>query len=104
MKSYNSTLTGLKSKSLFTATLLLPVALNFIGIIQLSAQEHVDIDTLLYCYHNPEQDQYPDMLPEDCYMELYLENGTLKKGYFGERLTNSNKYGKATSAAISSCP
>lgn len=22
------------------------------------------------------------MLPEDCYMELYLENGTLKKGYF----------------------
>ncbi len=82
MKSYNSTLTGLKSKSLFTATLLLSVALNFIGIIQLSAQEHVDIDTLLYCYHNPEQDQYPDMLPEDCYMELYLENGTLKKGYF----------------------
>lgn len=56
MKSYNSTLTGLKSKSLFTATLLLSVALNFIGIIQLSAQEHVDIDTLLYCYHNPEQD------------------------------------------------
>lgn len=42
----------------------------------------MDIDTLWYRYHNLEQDHYPDLLPEDCYMELYLENGILKKGYF----------------------
>ena len=78
MESYKSNRP--ESKSLFTAVMTLSVAWYFISIIPLSAQERVDIDTL--CYYNPEQDYYPDLLPEDCYMELYLENGILKKGYF----------------------
>ena len=80
MESYQSN--RFKNKSLFTATIVLSVILYFIGILPLSAQERVNCDTLLYRYHNPAQDQYPDLLPEDCYMELYLENGMLKKGYF----------------------
>ena len=80
MESYKSNRP--ESKSLFTAVMTLSVAWYFISIIPLSAQERVDIDTLWYRYHNPEQDYYPDLLPEDCYMELYLENGILKKGYF----------------------
>lgn len=80
MESYKSNQP--KSKSLFTAIMALSVAWYFISTIPLSAQERVDIDTLWYRYHNPEQDHYPDLLPEDCYMELYLENGILKKGYF----------------------
>ena len=102
MESYKSNRP--ESKSLFTAVMTLSVAWYFISIIPLSAQERVDIDTLWYRYYNPEQDYYPDLLPEDCYMELYLENGILKKGYFWERLTSLNKLVKATSAAISSCP
>lgn len=80
MESYKSNRP--KSKSLFTAIVVLSSAWYFISIIPLSAQERVNCDTLLYCYHNPDQDQYPDLIPEDCYMELYLENGILKKGYF----------------------
>lgn len=80
MESYKSNRP--KSKSLFTAVMTLSVVWFFISIIPLSAQERVDIDTLWYRYHNSEQDYYPDLLPEDCYMELYLENGILKKGYF----------------------
>lgn len=80
MESYRSNRP--KSKSLFTAVMALSVAWYFISIMPLSAQERVDIDTLWYRYHNLEQDHYPDLLPEDCYMELYLENGILKKGYF----------------------
>ena len=80
MESYKSNRP--KSKSLFTAVMALSVAWYFISIMPLSAQERVDIDTLWYRYHNPEQDHYPDLLPEDCYMELYLENGILKNGYF----------------------
>ena len=70
MESYKSNRP--ESKSLFTAVMTLSVAWYFISIIPLSAQERVDIDTLWYRYHNPEQDYYPDLLPEDCYMELYL--------------------------------
>ncbi len=63
-------------------TIILSITLISVSTIPLSAQERVDIDTLWYRYHNLEQDHYPDLLPEDCYMELYLENGILKKGYF----------------------
>lgn len=80
MESYKSNRP--ESKSLFTVVMALSVAWHFISIMPLSAQERVDIDTLWYRYHNSEQDYYPDLLPEDCYMELYLENGILKKGYF----------------------
>ncbi len=80
MESYKSNRP--ESKSLFTAVMTLSVAWYFISIIPLSAQERVDIDTLWYRYHNPEQDYYPDLLPEDCYMELYLENSKLNTGYF----------------------
>ena len=80
MESYKSNCH--KCKSLLTTIVALSAASFFISSISLSAQERVDIDTLQYRYHNPEQDNYSDMLPEDCYMELYLENGILKKGYF----------------------
>lgn len=80
MQSYKSNCH--KCKSLLTTIAALSAASFFICSISLSAQERVDIDTLLYRYHNPEQDNYSDMLPEDCYMELYLENGILKKGFF----------------------
>lgn len=80
MESYKSNCH--KCKSLLTTIAALSAASFFICSISLSAQERVDIDTLLYRYHNPEQDNYSDMLPEDCYMELYLENGILKKGFF----------------------
>ena len=68
MESYKSNQP--KSKSLFTAIMALSVAWYFISTIPLSAQERVDIDTLWYRYHNSEQDYYPDLLPEDGYMEV----------------------------------
>lgn len=71
-----------KRKAFLAAIVTLSVACCAFITIPLVAQEHADTDTLLYRYHNPEQDHYPDLLPEDCYMELYLENGILKKGYF----------------------
>ena len=70
MESYKSNRP--ESKSLFTAVMTLSDAWYFITIIPLSAQVRVDFDTLWYRFHNPEQDYYPDLLPEDCYMELYL--------------------------------
>ena len=75
------TLKSLNRKFVFI-TIILSITLISVSTIPLSAQEHVKIDTLRYRYHYPGQDLYPDLLPEDCYIELYLENGILKKGYF----------------------
>ncbi len=71
-----------KRKAFLATIVTLSAAWYTFSTIPLAAQERRDIDTLLYRYHNPEQDHYPDLLPEDCYMELYLENGKLKKGNF----------------------
>ncbi len=46
------------------------------------SQETPQRDTLLYYWHDPIPDKYPNLVPEDCYMELYLEDGILKKGFF----------------------
>lgn len=80
MESYKSNRP--KRKAFLAAIVTLSVACCAFITIPLVAQEHADTDTLLYRYHNPEQDRYPHLLPEDSYMELYLENGKLKKGYF----------------------
>lgn len=50
--------------------------------LPLIGQESVHTETVLYYYHYPGQDDCPDLLPEDSYMELYFENGRLRKGYF----------------------
>lgn len=70
MESYKSNRP--ESKSLFTVVMALSVAWHFISIMPLSAQERVDIDTLWYRYHNPEQDHYPDLLPEDLLYGIVL--------------------------------
>ena len=80
MESYKSNRP--KRKAFLAAIVTLSVACCAFITIPLVAQEHADTDTLLYRYHNPGQDRYPHLLPEDSYMELYLENGKLKKGYF----------------------
>ncbi len=46
------------------------------------SQETPQRDTLLYYWHDPIPDKYPNLVPEDCYMELYLEDGIVKKGFF----------------------
>lgn len=43
-------------------------------------QNAVERDTLLYRYHGLYIS--PNSLPQDCYMEFYLENGVLKKGFY----------------------
>lgn len=48
----------------------------------LIGQASAQTETVLYYYHYPCQDDYPELLPEDSYMELYFENGKLQKGYF----------------------
>lgn len=45
-------------------------------------QEPCKRDTLLYCWHDAMADEYPDMIPEDCYMELHIADGNLEKGLF----------------------
>ena len=45
-------------------------------------QEAAQVETVLYYYHYSGQDDCPDLLPEDSYMELYFEKGKLQKGYF----------------------
>lgn len=47
-----------------------------------TGKEPHKIDTLLYYWHDPMPDDYPNLVPEDRYMELYLEDGILKGGYF----------------------
>lgn len=41
-----------------------------------------DTDTLLYYYHYPGLDNYPDLTPEDSYMELHVRDGVVRKGFF----------------------
>ncbi len=39
-------------------------------------------DTLLYYWHDTMYDKYPNLVPEDSHMELYIEDGIVKKGFF----------------------
>ena len=67
---------------------LLAVVLALMNVFPLYAQknaagqEATERDTLFYLWHDATIDEYPNMTPEDSYMELYIENGILKKGFY----------------------
>ena len=67
---------------------LLAVVLALMNVFPLYAQknaagqEATERDTLFYLWHDATIDEYPNLIPEDSYMELYIENGILKKGFF----------------------
>ena len=67
---------------------LLAIVLALLSVFPLSAQQNAvgqettERDTLFYLWHDATIDEYPNMTPEDSYMELYIENGILKKGFF----------------------
>ncbi len=59
------------------------ILLNVLFGLQFAAgQEVPKRDTLLYYWHDTMWDKHPNLVPEDSYMELYLEDGILKKGFF----------------------
>lgn len=45
-------------------------------------QEPCKRDTLRYYWHDVAMDEYPGLIPEDCYMELYFVDSKLEKGFF----------------------
>lgn len=67
---------------------LLAIVLALLSVFPLSAQQNAvgqettERDTLFYLWHDATIDEYPNMTPEDSYMELYIENGILKKGFY----------------------
>ena len=67
---------------------LLAVVLALMNVFPLYAQknaagqEATERDTLFYLWHDATIDEYPNLTPEDSYMELYIENGILKKGFY----------------------
>ena len=67
---------------------LLAVVLALMNVFPLYAQknaagqEATERDTLFYLWHDATIDEYPNLIPEDSYMELYIENGILKKGFY----------------------
>ena len=67
---------------------LLAIVLALLSVFPLSAQQNAvgqeatERDTLFYLWHDATIDEYPNLIPEDSYMELYIENGILKKGFF----------------------
>lgn len=68
----------------FLAVILCAMGLSFISFSNQPPVEQApaQIETVLYYYHCPGQDDYPDLLPEDSYMELCFDKGILQKGYF----------------------
>ena len=67
---------------------LLAIVLALLSVFPLSAQQNAvgqeatERDTLFYLWHDATIDEYPNLIPEDSYMELYIENGILKKGFY----------------------
>ena len=67
---------------------LLAVVLALMNVFPLYAQknaagqEATERDTLFYLWHDATIDEYPNLIPEASYMELYIENGILKKGFY----------------------
>lgn len=67
---------------------LFVVTLAVLSVFPLSGQQFTvgqevhKRDTLLYYWHNAINGEYPDLIPEDCYMELYIGDGILEKGFF----------------------
>ena len=88
MESYKSNCH--KCKSLLTTIVALSAASFFISSISLSAQERVDIDTLQYRYHNPEQDNYSDMLSKDKYGMSQMKDSIVVKDLTCPYCNNNN--------------
>ena len=67
---------------------LLAIVLALLSVFPLSAQQNAvgqettERDTLFYLWHDATIDEYPNLIPEYSYMELYIENGILKKGFY----------------------
>ena len=50
--------------------------------LPVNGQRLTTTDTLLYRHHYPGQDAYPELTPEDSYMELHVQGGIVRKGFF----------------------
>ena len=75
------TLRFLNLKLILVAITAFSISLSF-GQQNASTQDVIKKDTLLYFWHSTEYDDYPDLIPEDNYIELYLVNGVVEKGFF----------------------
>ncbi len=71
-----------RNSRLFVVTLAILSSFSLYGRQFAVGQETPKRDTLLYYWHDPIPDECPDLVPEDCYVELYLEDGIVKKGFF----------------------
>ena len=56
--------------------------LTLLFALPVNGQRLTTTDTLLYRHHYPGQDAYPELPPEDSYMELYVQDGIVRKGFF----------------------
>ena len=50
--------------------------------LPVNGQRLTTTDTLLYRHHYPGQDAYPELTTEDSYMELHVQGGIVRKGFF----------------------
>lgn len=75
------TLRFLNLKLILVAITAFSISLSF-GQQNASTQDVIKKDTLLYFWHSTEYDDYPNLIPEDNYIELYLVNGVVEKGFF----------------------
>lgn len=75
LKSYSRS-----RKRLAASLFALLLAATVFGMEQKDGQ--IKCDTLLYHYHYAGNDAFPDMLPEDCHMELYVHDGIVGRGVF----------------------
>lgn len=71
-----------RNRKLFVVTLAVLSVFPLSGQQFTVGQEVHKRDTLLYRWHNTTTDEHPDFIPEDCYMELYIDDGILEKGFF----------------------
>lgn len=70
------------NRKLFAVACLLFVVLPSSSQQFADGQEEHRRDTLLYYHHDPINDRFPNLIPDDSYMELYLEDGIVRKGIF----------------------
>ncbi|MCM1447660.1 MAG: hypothetical protein NC113_05485 [Bacteroides sp.] len=70
------------NRKLFAVAWLLFVVPPSSGQQFANGQEEHRRDTLLYYHHDPTNDKFPDLIPDDSYMELYMEDGIVRKGFF----------------------
>lgn len=79
----NAYILRFRSRKLFLLALALLSVFPLSGRQFTVCQETHKRDTLLYYWHDTRyNDNDSWFLPKDCYMELYIENGILEKGFF----------------------